>query len=367
MHHIHKTIALGIALAAATSCKPETVTLGVGKIKDTHSVPVANEEANQDPELIVLKSASGPYITHDKPSASIAHQGPISLEEIKSPISPPIESKYPVPIPLETKNDTPTAKDNKRQKRLFKMGLGCFSCYGSKTHVPDWEETPLHSAAERGNSTEIRALVQTSVAINAKDKDGWTPLHWATRRGHEDAVRLLLDSKADVNAKNYAERTPLHWAILKGKAEVIQLLLANGAQVNVKEHICGSTPLHWAVEKGHEDAVRRLLNKAKVNAKDSYKRTPLHRAAKYGHVAIVTRLLDNGAAVNAKNKYGETPLHLAAKYGHEAVATLLLDKGAKVNARNNDRKTPLGVAKNNSRWCNTEAVQALLRKHGGVE
>ena len=363
MHHIHKTIALGIALAAATSCKPETVTLGVTK----HDDKAKAQEANQDPELIVLKSASGPYITHDKPSASIAHQGPISLEEIKSPISPPIESKYPVPIPLETKNDTPTAKDNKRQKRLFKMDLGCFSCYGSKTHVPDWEETPLHSAAERGNSTEIRALVQTSVAINAKDKDGWTPLHWATHRGHEDAVRLLLDSKADVNAKDSCKRTPLHRAIFKGKAEVIQLLLANGAQVNVKEHICGSTPLHWAVEEGHEDAVRLLLNKAKVNEKDSYKRTPLHRAARYGHIGVVRLLIDNKADINAKDKYGYTPLHWAACFGHKDVATLLIANGAQVNARNNDGKTPLGVAKAAPSWRNTEAAQALLRKHGGHE
>ena len=125
MHHIHKTIALCLALTTATSCKPETVTLGVKK--DSAKA----QEVNQDPELIVLKSASGPYITHDKPSVPVAHQGPISFEEKKSPISPPIESKYPVPIPLETKNDTPTAKDNKRQKQLFKMGFGCFSCFAS--------------------------------------------------------------------------------------------------------------------------------------------------------------------------------------------------------------------------------------------
>ena len=72
MHHIHKTIALFLALAAATSCNTETVTLGVTKLdakaqeanQDTPSVPVANEEANQDPELIVIQSAGRPTTTH---------------------------------------------------------------------------------------------------------------------------------------------------------------------------------------------------------------------------------------------------------------------------------------------------------------
>ena len=80
---MNKTIALGIALAAATSCKTETVTLGVEKIKGTHSVPVANEEVNQDPELIFLQRASGPPTTHDSPSAPVAHQG-AATPEIKS-------------------------------------------------------------------------------------------------------------------------------------------------------------------------------------------------------------------------------------------------------------------------------------------
>ena len=47
---MHKTTALFLALAAATSCKPETVTLGLTK-DDTPSVPITNQGAAQDTEL----------------------------------------------------------------------------------------------------------------------------------------------------------------------------------------------------------------------------------------------------------------------------------------------------------------------------
>ena len=112
--------------------------------------------------------------------------------------------------------------------------------------------------------------------------------------------------------------------------------------------------------------MRALLAKgAKVNAKDNDGRTPLHRAAYNDHKDVAALLIANGAQVNAKGEYGCTPLHCAAYYGHEAIVTLLIANGAQVNARSKAGTTPLGVAKNSSRWRNTEAVRALLRKHGG--
>ena len=43
--------------------------------------------------------------------------------------------------------------------------------------------------------------------------------------------------------------------------------------------------------------------------------TPLHVAAKWGKVNMVSLLLDKGAALEAKTRDGLTPLHCAARSG----------------------------------------------------
>jgi len=44
----------------------------------------------------------------------------------------------------------------------------------------------------------------------------------------------------------------------------------------------------------------------------------------------VTLLLGKGAELETKDMIGRTPLLWAARYGHKAVVTLLLEEGAKL-------------------------------------
>ena len=63
---------------------------------------------------------------------------------------------------------------------------------------------------------------------------------------------------------------------------------------------------------GHKDLAELLLaNKAEVNAKDNFGRTPLHYGGVFGHKDVAELLLANKAEVNAKDNDGETPLHMA--------------------------------------------------------
>lgn len=82
--------------------------------------------------------------------------------------------------------------------------------------------------------------------------------------------------------------------------------------------------LHEAAAKGDIDAVQELLNDgADVNTQDQGGETPLHRAIRNGHVAVVEHLVKI-ADVNKPHHYGMTPLHIAASKGHEPIVKILL-------------------------------------------
>ena len=56
---------------------------------------------------------------------------------------------------------------------------------------------------------------------------------------------------------------------------------------------------------------------------------------------MVRLLLDRGADVKMLDRYGKTPLYKAAMFGHSKVVKLLLDGDANIGAGGSDRRTPL--------------------------
>ena len=83
---------------------------------------------------------------------------------------------------------------------------------------------------------------------------------------------------------------------------------------------------HKAAEKG-DLALYQFMVKNKImedtNPKDQDGFTPLHWAAKNGHVELYQWIMDQVVDKNPRDNSGFTPLHLAAKNGHVAVANLI--------------------------------------------
>ncbi|KAI3584162.1 hypothetical protein IWW34DRAFT_800204 [Fusarium oxysporum f. sp. albedinis] len=60
-----------------------------------------------------------------------------------------------------------------------------------------------------------------------------------------------------------------------------------------------------------------------VDVRDADGRTPLSWAAERGHEAMVSLLLEKGAAIDSEDRFGRTPLEFAAERRHEAMVRLL--------------------------------------------
>ncbi|SCO06114.1 uncharacterized protein FFB20_12469 [Fusarium fujikuroi] len=162
----------------------------------------------------------------------------------------------------------------------------------------------------------------------------------------------------------------MHIVARHGLTKLLLCLLVNTGKVNIDaKDKNGQTPLSRAAKNRHEAVVKMLLDtgKVNVNTRDKNSQTPLSRAAVIGHKAVVKMLLDTGKVnIDARDtKYGQTPLSWAAVNRHKAVVKMLLDTGkVDVNARDTKYgRTPLSWAAVNE----YEAVVKILLNTGKVD
>lgn len=164
----------------------------------------------------------------------------------------------------------------------------------------------------------------------------------ATMGGHASTVRLLLDAGADPAAVDGKGRTALMHAELRGQAEIQRLLggLPRESEPTVIELLA-------AADDGDLARVERILAAGvEIDAVPDYGvyrgHSALGRAAKRGHVALVSQLLASGATVDHPSDH--PPLVLAASEGHVEVIGQLLKAGADLERRDREGSTPLLAA-----------------------
>ena len=220
---------------------------------------------------------------------------------------------------------------------------------------------PIHLAAEAGDLTRVRALLDAEpLLVNLGDRTGGTPLHRAVLGRARTVVRLLLDRGADVNATHgggvptTANHTqPVDLALWGGPRAVrppLWRLVVGGLR-------------HWVMSRrssGRErpcdiGTARLLLEKGATY--------DLTIASALGDLDFITRALDaDPARINEIRSNGRRPLSAAVEFGHDAVARLLLDRGA--NPSWPEQGSPRGASLHCASRTGNQPLVELLLAHG---
>lgn len=193
-------------------------------------------------------------------------------------------------------------------------------------------------------------------------------IEMAVEMGSRELLEVLLELSADATpspgtevVEHYAARI----AAENGHREILHYL-ASTKGGNATLHVAsmeGDTPLHGAARFGHIPAVNLLLESgAEPRAGEATEHgTPLHRACLGGetvHVLIAAR-----APLEAKNADGQTPLYLCVFGGLNNALRQLLDARADVAAATDDGRTALHFAALHGR---VSMVRELARARAAV-
>ena len=126
---------------------------------------------------------------------------------------------------------------------------------------------------------------------------------------------ISIETSMDRSVKSYLKSS----ADLISKVKLIITQIHNFCQSkdkNPKDKFRWQTPLHLAARKGHLTTYKSISAfVVDKNPKDRDDLTPLHLAAENGHIAICEFILNNVVYKNPHNKTGWTPLHWAAGKG----------------------------------------------------
>jgi ankyrin repeat protein/L-ascorbate metabolism protein UlaG (beta-lactamase superfamily) len=171
----------------------------------------------------------------------------------------------------------------------------------------------------------IEPLLDHGQNVNERFIGGVTLMQGAAAMGNINAMKILFEHGADVNAISERGETALYFGVREGKTEIVEWLFSHGAKAQGKIEGSGRNLLHLATLNGFADIVELLVdNRMDLDSTDSFGKTALQYASKYGHKKIVSLLKKNGADVALPEEFDATPPFLERPIADGEVAVLYL-------------------------------------------
>ena len=205
-----------------------------------------------------------------------------------------------------------------------------------------WAPELLYSQA-MGSGRVVRKQLTESQSYDSL-------LHWAADKGHLNVAKEFLNRYKNINVDtppNFPDKDTKQWGPQDGR----DYRYKNSSDYRKKME----TPLHIAARKGHLELVKFLIvrkadvnRKADVSIKVNYERsksiTSLHLAAAHGKIGVVGFLIEKGAHTEALDGQSYTPLHYATEHGHFETVQKLVEEFADPKALNQDKYSMLHIA-----------------------
>ncbi|KAG0241203.1 hypothetical protein BGW41_006196 [Actinomortierella wolfii] len=155
-------------------------------------------------------------------------------------------------------------------------------------------------------------------------------------------------------------------ACIDGNAELVSRIASkfdNVQKMSEPDPVHGRSPLMTAARYGHDAVVERLLQLGHDQdeiSRDPHDNNILMIAAQHGHIAVFERYARAfPRVVHLTNNQGRTALIAAARYGHVEMVKILLDLDADINHQDNDGATALHCA---AAYGNLQCIEVLIQR-----
>ncbi len=175
--------------------------------------------------------------------------------------------------------------------------------------------TALNRAIKGLNVDNIDLLLDRGAQVNMS-ANGWTPILEAAQAGNPTIIKMLIEKGADLKAKTFSGDTAFSLSLKNRSFDIALNLYKRNLDDTITDKKMKVSLLTQAANEQDLATMKKLASSnLDLNIQDYAGRLPLVEAAFKGPAENVQFLLNNGARINTKSLAGWAPLHAAALGG----------------------------------------------------